>query len=192
MNLKKIIHGCRKGRRQAQQQLFMTYSKYLMGIAIRYVKDENSAKDILQESFIRIFSSLQKFEYKNENAFMAWMKRITINEAIRWLKKYNQHFLDVEENSKNNAYTSKKPSILSELYTKDLLTALQTLPQGYQMVFNLYVIEGFSHKEIGELLKISGSTSRSQLSRAKNMLKQLLNITETVYEKSLRQHRTAV
>lgn len=163
-----------------------------MGIAIRYVKDENSAKDILQESFIRIFSSLQKFEYQSENAFMAWMKRITINEAIRWLKKYNNHFLEVEENSQSEAYTSKNSNILSELYTQDLLAALQTLPQGYQVVFNLYVIEGFSHKEIGELLKISESTSRSQLSRAKNLLKQLLNITETVYEKSLRQHRTAV
>lgn len=192
MNLKKIIQGCRKGRRQAQQQLFFTYSKYLMGVAIRYVKDENSAKDIVQESFVRIFSSLSKFEYRNENTFLAWIKRITVNEAIRWLKKYNQHFLEVEESNYNDAYTSKNPSILSELYRQDLLAALQTLPQGYQVVFNLYVIEGFSHKEIGDLLKISESTSRSQLSRAKNLLKQLLNITETVYEKSLRQHRTAV
>lgn len=163
-----------------------------MGIAIRYVKDENSAKDIVQESFLRIFTSIQKFDYQNENAFMAWIKRITINEAIRWLKKYNNHFLEVEESTHNEAYTSKNPSILSELYTQDLLTALQTLPQGYQVIFNLYVIEGFSHKEIGKTLNITESTSRSQLTRAKNTLKQLLNITETVYEKNIRQHRTAV
>lgn len=191
MKLKKIIQGCRKGNRQAQQKLFFTYAKYLMGVAIRYVKDENSAKDIVQESFVRIFGSLSKFEYKNENAFMAWMKRITINESIRWLKKYNNQFLEIEDTT-NNAYTTQKPSILSELYRKDLLTALQNLPQGYQLIFNLYVIEGFSHKEIGKTLNISESTSRSQLSRAKNMIKQLLNISETVYEKNLRQHRTAV
>lgn len=191
MKLKKIIQGCRKGNRQAQQKLFLAYAKYLMGVAIRYVKDENSAKDIVQESFVRIFGSLSKFEYKNENAFMAWMKRITINESIRWLKKYNTHFLEIEDTT-NNTYTTQKPKILSELYRKDLLTALQKLPQGYQLIFNLYVIEGFSHKEIGKTLNISESTSRSQLSRAKNMIKQLLNISETVYEKNLRQHRTAV
>ena len=191
MKLKKIIQGCRKGHRQSQQKLFFAYAKYLMGIAIRYVKDENTAKDIVQESFVRIFASLSKFEYKNENAFMAWMKRIAVNESIRWLKKYSKHFLEVEETITVST-NIKNPSILSELYTQDLLKALQTLPQGYQLVFNLYVIEGFSHKEIGKLLNISESTSRSQLSRAKNTLKQLLNITETVYEKSLRQHRTAV
>ncbi len=191
MKLKKIIQGCQKGRRQAQQKLFFAYSKYLMGIAIRYVKDENTAKDIVQESFVRIFNSLHRFQYQNENAFKAWIKRITVHEAIRWLKKYNTHFLEVEENT-SNVYAIKNPSILSELYTQDLLKALQKLPHGYQVVFNLYIIEGFSHKEIGKLLNISESTSRSQLTRAKNNLKQLLNISEAVYEKRFQQHRTAV
>lgn len=117
-----------------------------MGVAIRYVKDESTAKDIVQESFVRIFNSIPKFQYQNENAFKAWIKRITAHEAIRWLKKYNVHFLEVEENT-SNMYAVRNPSVLSELYTQDLLKALQSLPQGYQVVFNLYIIEGFSHKE---------------------------------------------
>ncbi len=163
---KEIIKGCVEGKTEAQGMLFKKYSKMLFGVCIRYTKDRTAAEDILHEGFIKIFTNIASF--KGKGSFEGWMRRIMVNTALEQYRKKFQMY-PVGEIAELETKTSTN-LIVSELSAKDLLGLVKSLPPAYKMVFNLYAIDGYSHKEIGAILNISIGTSKSNLSRARKIL----------------------
>lgn len=172
-----IIRGCQKGKRHCQKELVVRYSPMLMTVSRRYAPDDNSAQDILQEAFIKIFRHIHK--YKPTGSFTAWMRRIVVNTALQTFDKscFRQEItgLDVVM---GRACTS--PDAYADLGAEELMGLIAQLPDGFRQVFNLYVLEGFNHREIGELLNITESTSRSQLTRARSYLRKMLTRQEKI------------
>jgi RNA polymerase sigma factor (sigma-70 family) len=180
MDSDELIAACIKGDRKAQRKLYDIYAARLMAVSVRYAKSTLEAEDILQESFIKIFRSLDKLrDYSNLGA---WMKRILINTAINHQrgKLYLFPMVDIE-------YVKKgydESIAFSEFRHEELLEMVRSLPAGCQMIFNLFAIEGFSHKEIAGKLDISEGTSKSQYARAKFLLqKKLMEERSKSYEK---------
>jgi RNA polymerase sigma factor (sigma-70 family) len=149
----------------------------MYGLCLRYSGNSYDAQDILQEGFVKVFQNLKQFKW--EGSFEGWMKRIFVNLA---LDKYRSRFHTISLDEMENAgeiYENSDISALDQLSVKDILNVLQQLPDQYRLVFNLYVIEGMSHHEIAEILKIGESTSRSNLARARNILKEKLDYVNT-------------
>ncbi|KEO75138.1 RNA polymerase sigma factor [Anditalea andensis] len=163
-----IIKGCLKGERKAQQALYDAYAGKFLAIAIRYVKDRDLAEDIMIEGFMKIFEKLAQFEGKG--SFEGWMKRIIVTKALLALR--DNKSLIMEVNADSESAFDRSGYEFTDMETADLMNMIQELSVGYRTVFNLYAIEGFNHLEIGELLGISENTSKSQLSRARAILKQ--------------------
>lgn len=166
INERKLVTACQKGDSLAQKELYDTYAPTMYAICCRYMKESNEAKDVLQEGFIRVFRALPRFEFKG--SFEGWLKRIFVNTSIEILRKANRvGFTNLDEvsNLSMNAYQVEKITAgqIQELINK--------LPNGYKTVFNLYVIDGYSHKEIAEQLGVSENTSKSQLFKARQTLK---------------------
>jgi len=171
-----IIEGCKKQKPEFQKELVLRYSGILMTVCRRYSKDRETAKDILQESLIKIIKSIPNYEERG--TFEAWMKRITINTALKYFDKnsFRNEVFILEDLDEQNVI----PDIYAQLGAEELMELIDKLPNGFREVFNLFAIEGFSHKEIGELLNITESTSRSQLTRARSLLKKQLTIREKI------------
>ena len=165
---KEIIKGCCEGDRKAQQQLYDSYSKKFFAIALRYIKDRELAEDVTIEGFMVIFEKIKQFE--NKGSFEGWMKRIIVTQALLTLRKNKK--LNLEVHLEVHQEFLEVHYELNHLETNDLVAMIQELPTGYRTVFNLYVVEGYSHAEISELLGISEGTSKSQLNRGRNLLKQ--------------------
>ncbi|MCH7411565.1 RNA polymerase sigma factor [Belliella sp. DSM 111904] len=163
-----IIEGCRKGDRKAQRFLYDTYSKKFYAICLRYIKDRDLAEDVLVESFMKIFEKINQFESKG--SFEGWMKRVIVTHALLTLRS-NKNLL-MEVNLEPEHEYAQSSYELNQLEAEELMSLVTSLPTGYRTVFNLYVIEGYSHAEIADLLGISESTSKSQLNRSRNLLKQ--------------------
>ena len=168
MNEETLISKCINGNKIAQRQLFETYSPGMMGVCLRYFRDVEVAEDVLQESFVKVFIKLES--YTGTGSLEGWIRKIVINTALDQLRKevkfnVNVSVDDVEYKLGFDA------QILSELMEEDLMKLVREMPDGYRTVFNLFAIEGFSHKEIGKQLGISENTSKSQYSRAKAYLK---------------------
>ena len=164
-----ILARVKKQDRQAQQALYDKYAPLFYSICLRYVKQPMEAEDVMIESFYKIFSKISQF--KDQGSFEGWMKRIVINESLMRIRKKNNLNLHIEL---EKAYGVKEEAIaLDQLQYEELLSLLEELPQGYRTIFNLYVIEGYKHREIAELLKISINTSKSQLILAKKRLREL-------------------
>ena len=167
MNLAEVITYCKKGRSKAQRALFDLTCDQLKSVAMRYVVDSSTAEDVLQESYIRIFKAMSSFEYINDAATYGWMRRITTTEALRFLKK-NKGWNDAMfEGAEINMPVVEQDHVL---FRDELFQLLMSLPLNQRLVFNLYVIEGYSHKEIAEQLGIAESSSRSLLTRARFLL----------------------
>ncbi|NBC82325.1 MAG: sigma-70 family RNA polymerase sigma factor [Bacteroidetes bacterium] len=165
-DLEKIIEGCKKNKRKAQMYLYEHYAALLLGVCIRYAESKPEAEDILQEAFLKIFDNIDS--YTGKGNFEGWMKRIVINTAITHYhknKKYYHH-QDVEDMTEEELKINITPD--TEYSVKELHDLLAQMPEGYRMVFNLYAVEGYKHKEIAEKLNIDESTSKSQYLRAKN------------------------
>ncbi len=166
-----IIAGCRTGDSDARRALYERYGGVLYSISCRYMKDRVVAEDILHDSIITIFSKIK--DYRGDGSFEGWCKRITVNTALGHIRKNNplEKALDID-----SAVTLRDSdaSIISQISNNELLESIQTLSEGYRTILNLYAIEGYSHKEIGELLQISEVTSRSQYSRARARLIEIL------------------
>ena len=165
-----IITGCQKGDRKAQNLLFEQYKGMLFGVCLRYAKQESEAEDMLQEGMILIYQNLYK--YRPTGSFAAWMKKVMVNSCLQVLR--NKRFpvftpIPLTYESKESEEEDFNP-----LSQENLLKFIQQLPDGYRMIFNLYVIEGYTHEEIGQHLGISKNTSKSQLSRAKRSLRALI------------------
>ena len=170
MTDKELINGCLKNDRKSQKALFDKYANKMKSVCLRYSGNNEDAEDILQDGFILVFKNLQNF--KHEGALEGWIYRIMMNTALRFIKKKKNIFFENIDNKAN--LTAKSTNIESQLSTKELMDLLLKLPDGYRAVFNMYVIEGYSHKEIGKILDIKESTSRSQLAKAKIMLRSLV------------------
>ncbi|MDH6304142.1 RNA polymerase sigma factor (sigma-70 family) [Parabacteroides sp. PF5-5] len=167
MNEQQLIEGCRKGNRLAQKELYDTYSRKMMGVCLRYINDRETARDILQDGFVKIFTSIDS--YTGSGSFEGWMRKIFVNCALEYLRKSDVMKEAVDLDNTAELYAPES-SALSTMSANELMELIQALPTGFRTVFNLFAIEGFSHKEIGELMNITESTSRSQYTRAKQLL----------------------
>ena len=171
-DLQKLIIACKKKDRKAQKELYDLYVKLLMFVALRYVNDTHTAKDIVQETMIRFFRSVDRLDFPNKKALDAYFRRMTVNESIRWIQKNNKiELLELIDHTRNLECNQGE----SILFKNSLLEDIKNLKNGYRVVFNLYAIEGYSHKEIAEKLNITESTSRSQLSRARSILQKKIS-----------------
>lgn len=167
----KTIEKCLEGNKRAQRALFKAYSQRMFVLCYRYVKNKEDAEEMVSDGFVKIFHSLSSFDYKNLKSLEAWIKRIMINECLMFLRKRKITFLD--ENVAVNVESKNKAD--DELAANELYDLLLSLPVGYRTIFNLYAIEGYSHKEISKLLGINEGTSRSQLTKARSSLKEMVN-----------------
>ncbi len=164
---KQLIDKVKKGDTQSFRELYLLYAKYLSAICYRYVPDDDDAKDILQEAFVKIWSSIGSFNYRGEGSLKAWMSRIVVNQSLKFLLGSKKlHFENIEMID-----LPQEVEVETEHIPTDVLFKLiQGLPDGYRTVFNLYVVEGKSHKEIAALMGIKENTSASQLFKAKALL----------------------
>jgi RNA polymerase sigma-70 factor (ECF subfamily) len=171
-----IIEKCKQNNRKAQLQLYKQYCDGMYIVAKRFVKDDMDAEDVLQEAFIKAFSKLH--QYKSEVTFGAWLKRIVINKSIDFLKSKKQRLVDLEEAHLKVIDTDNDDKWLVEdtITLNEIKEAINNLPDKYKYVVMLYLIEGYDHQEISEILKISEVASRTQLSRGKVKLKELLTL----------------
>lgn len=180
MTEKEIIAGCLKKNAISQHLLFAKYSRKLMTVCSRYAGTSPEAEDMLQESFIKIFSSIH--QYRSEGSFEGWLRRITVTTCLRKLQKTKTRYDDLS--MLETLSDAVHPDVISALAEKELIGLIRNLPDGYRIVFNLSVIEGYSHDEIATMLGIEPATSRSQLMKARRQLqKQLLD-----YQKINLQH----
>ncbi|PID95081.1 MAG: RNA polymerase subunit sigma-70 [Bacteroidetes bacterium] len=174
---KEVIEDCLKGKKRAFRKLYHRYSGLMLGICMRYARNQSEAEDILQEGFIKIYQNLKGFRF--QGSFEGWMKRIMVNTALNYNRNNLKHHFHLEINevevfsSPNETVTINKHEYPFD--TEDLMKMIQALPTGYRTVFNLYIFEGYSHKEIAEMLQISENTSKSQLSKARKNLQNIIN-----------------
>ena len=161
-----LIKGCLKENVTCQRQLFEQYAGKMMTVCLRYSKDTMEAEDMLQEAMVRVFRYINQFKF--EGSFEGWIRRIVVNTALKFVQKKRIIFNEI------NDHSDQAPRIeayaFSNLGEEDILKLVQQLPDGYRVVFNLSVIEGFSHEEIAQMLNIQAGTSRSQLVKARKML----------------------
>jgi RNA polymerase sigma factor (sigma-70 family) len=164
-----LIDQCSKGNQKAQFQLYRIYYKSMYSVSLRIVNNEAEAEDIMQESFLKAFKKIDT--YRGEVSFGAWLKKIVINRSLDHLKKKKVQF---EEVSQRTAQLADESEEYSEVDVGRIKEAIQKLPDGYRTILSLHLIEGYDHEEISEILGISNSASRTQYSRAKSKLKELL------------------
>lgn len=166
--IKNIINGCLKGNRRDQELLYRRHAAKLYAVCLQYSVNDEEARDILQEGFIKIFENL--VHYKHEGSFEGWVRRIIVNTALeKYRSKHNLYRIDdIDEIAEPNAEPDNED--YAGLEAVDLLQIIRELPPKYRMVFNLYAIEGYSHKEISKMVNISEGTSKSNLCRARVIL----------------------
>ncbi|MDN3668084.1 RNA polymerase sigma factor [Echinicola jeungdonensis] len=164
---KELVKGCIKGNRKLQEQLYRTYASKMYSICLSYANRREEGMDILQEGFVKVFRQIKTFKF--QGSLEGWIRRIIVRTAIDHFRKYKEErdlsaseFLEVED--------GRSLSALENMALEDLMGYLQKLPEGARVVFNLYAIEGYNHREIAELINISEGTSKSQYSRAKGLL----------------------
>lgn len=166
-----MLHGCLDNIASAQEALYVRFSPKMLGVCYRFAKSREDAEDMLQEGFIKIFSQIH--QYRREGSIEGWIRRIVVHTCINVLKKYKK-FSDSVDLHYANGLGSNEDNIPSIMQAKQVVECIRMLPIGYRTVLNLYALEGYSHKEIGQLLDIEESTSRSQYTRAKSMLEGIL------------------
>jgi RNA polymerase sigma-70 factor (ECF subfamily) len=179
MLTKDLIKKCLEGKQQAQEILYHQYADIMMGVCYRYTKSAADAEDILQEGFIKVFTRLHQF--KNEGDLGAWIRRIMVNTAITYLNKHNRYKREMQlEEIALHPVSFDTPEI--NMDAKQLAELIRTLPVGYQTVFNLVAVEGYTQVEVSQLLNCNENTVRSKYSRARTMLIQLLRKSDKVLE----------
>lgn len=166
MTEEELIKGCKNDNRLHQEALYRKYSRKIFGICLRYAKSDMEAEDSMQEIFIKLFTRIH--QYKPTGSFEAWVKRVSINHAIEVYRKNKRLvFIESYEGSYEESFD---PSVLQSLSASEITLLINQLPEGYRIVFNLFAIEGYTHKDIAKLMGISEGTSKSQFSRAKGHL----------------------
>lgn len=172
--LDELVEGCIRDDPRAQQTLYERFSPLMFAVCLRYIKEIAEAEDVLLKAFMKVFSSIRKF--RGEGSLEGWIRRIVVNESLMYLRQNKTLYLTVDVESAKSASTVAS----DHLEAADLLSIVQQLPVGYRTVFNLYAIEGYAHAEIAGMLGISEGTSKSQLSRAKMMLRNMLSTQNNV------------
>lgn len=167
-----LIQLCLQGKQKAQRTLYEQYAVQMYRICWRYLRNEQDTEEVLANGFVKVFKNLEKVEYRDDRSFEAWIKRIMVNESLMHIRKRKNFTLisisdapPVEDNLPTD----------SNLATEDIYALILQLPDGYRTIFNLYAIEGYSHKEIAERLNISVNTSKSQLSKARALLRTMIS-----------------
>ena len=176
-----ILNGCKQQNRIAQQELYLRYGGKMLVVCLRYTRNRAEAEDLLQEGFIKVFKHIHDF--RNEGSLEGWIRRIMVNTALKQLSKQRPVF--IEDTNISFELDNNWSNALDKISEKELLQRIGNLPVGYKMVFNLYVLEGYSHAEIAELLKIKESTSRSQLVKARMMLQKIIVKEDAVQTSSI-------
>ena len=170
-----LIKRCRAGERKAQEMLYKQFASKMLAVCMRYATDKMEAEDMLQNGFIKVFRKID--DYRGDGSFEGWIRRIMVHCSIEYYRKHHKMMQAVDMDECDEP--SVDPMAMAKLGAKDLIALIQQLAPGYRMVFNLYAIEGFSHKEIGEIVGISEGASKSQLSRARAILKEQVLKTST-------------
>jgi RNA polymerase sigma-70 factor (ECF subfamily) len=165
-----LIKGCLENDRRMQQELYNRFAPKMYGVCLRYTGNGDDAQDVLQDGFVKVFRKLDSF--RSEGSFEGWIRRVFVNTAIEHFRR--KHYMQPVTEREENTLESKTLTALDGLSEKDILKLVQQLAPGYRAVFNLYVVEGYSHKEIAEMLDITEGTSKSQLSRAKVILQDMI------------------
>ena len=176
-----LIQGCIRDEATCQKEVFNRYASRMLGVCHRYARTNADAEDILQDAFIKIFDKMHQFKF--EGSFEGWIRRIVVNTALKKysLRRYEKEVVGYE--IKDRDESSMEPSAYAHLNQKEILDLINNLPDGYRLIFNLYVMEGFPHEEIAVMLGIQPGTSRSQLVKARTLLqKQILQFKKLRYE----------
>lgn len=173
---RELIEACGRGERLAYYQLYKLYSKAMYNAALRIVKNTQEAEDVLQESFLNAFNNINS--YKGDSTFGAWLKRIVVNRSINHLRKKQLDLISMDESVNEIAEDADDMMIYN---VESVKGAIEELPDGYRVVLSLYLLEGYDHQEIADILNISVSTSKSQYNRAKGKLRSMLNKQEVYY-----------
>lgn len=174
----KLIEGCIAGKRDMQRLLYDLYSRKMMAVCMRYAPTSFEAEDMMQEGFVKVFANIQKF--KRDCPLEFWVRRIMINTALKQLRQ--KSLMTVSHETEEVGNIASEGVNLTGYSMDELLGMIQSLAPRYRMVFNLYAIEGYNHKEIGEMLGISEGTSKSQYSRARAILQGMLERQEKTYQ----------
>lgn len=174
-----MLNGCRRNSATAQEALYNRFSPRMLGVCYRFGKNREDAEDMLQEAFMKIFTQIQ--QYRGEGALEGWIRRIVVHTCINILKK-NKKFSDSVDITHAQHIHTREEMIPSIMQAKQVVECIRSLPLGYRTVLNLYAIEGYSHKEIAGMLDIEESTSRSQYTRAKSMLEDILIRKKIIYK----------
>jgi RNA polymerase sigma factor (sigma-70 family) len=166
-----MIQGCVKKQQDCQRLLFEKYAGKMMSLCLRYVKDQQEAKDLLQVGFLKVFDYIHQF--KGEGSFEGWMRRVFVSVVTRSLAKKKLNFTDIDTVDNNASF--EDPSVIAKMSEEEIHMLILKLPEGYRTVFNLHIIEGYTHDEIATLLNIQPVTSRSQLLKARKMLQTFIS-----------------
>lgn len=171
-----LINGCRRQERRFQEALYKLYASKMYAVCLRYADNSHYAEDILQEGFIKVFNNISKF--REEGSFEGWIRRIMVNTAIEFIRKTAAY---AKELVIEKVWNIKDDfDVIDKLCADDLMKIIQSLPAGYRTVFNLYAIEGYTHKDISVMLGISEGTSKSQLARARYLLQSKLQGVQNI------------
>ncbi len=172
MTEKELIDNCRKNNPIAQRALYDKYARKMMAVCLRYVRDYDTAQDLMQEGFIKVFTAIDS--YTGNGSFEGWIRRIFINTALEYLRRNDilRETVDIDDSEPMQEIDY---STVEQMSADELMELVAELPTGFRTVFNLFVVEGYNHKEIGEMLGITESTSRSQLTRAKKWLQKRIS-----------------
>ena len=173
----RLVKNCRKGDSKAQRELYERYAPQMLSVCRRYVRSLEDAEEVLSNAFIKVFAKID--QYSGEGALGGWIRRIMVNEALNYIRYQKNLFVEVDH--ENHAEISHS-GFSDKMDADHLLAMVAELPLGYRTVFNLYGIEGYTHKEIGEMLGISENTSKSQLSKARKHLQERLGQNELLYK----------
>lgn len=180
-----IIQLCRNGDRKAQRTLYDRFQGHMFRVCFRYVREQQEAEDILCKGFHKVFQHIAQFEDRGEGSLQKWISRIMVNEALMYLRKHKLEMVSEDAAQAIPSGTRSDQSLDAEY----LYNMIRMLPLGYRTVFNLFAIEGYSHQEIATELGISEGTSKSQLSKARAMLQEMLNPQE---KHNATEHRSAI
>ena len=161
-----LIEGCKRGERKFEELLYHTFASKMFAVCMRYSNEYANAEDLLQEGFVKVYKNLEKF--RGEGSFEGWIRRIFVNNSIEHYRRKSN--LYVVQETEALSYEYYDDNALQKLMKDDLMKVIQSLSSGYRTIFNLYVIEGYSHREIGDMLGITEGTSKSQLARARYLL----------------------
>ena len=165
-----LIEGCRRSDRKYQEQLYRKYADEMYIVCLAYEKDRDAVKDILQDAFVKVFRNIGN--YNRKGSFKGWIRRIVVNTAIDHFRLKNNHLNNDVDIETIADYTPDRINDPNNTNAKDILRMVERLPEGARIIFNLFALEGFSHKEIAEQLNISEGTSKSQYSRARQLLQE--------------------